>query len=245
MIFLIYIKYGVNAMLIILKKSYVVLSLVLVASMLLSAAYLGTAKEEPLLTEKVLVVDAGHGGMDGGAVGVTGVLEKNINLSVALKLKAAAEKDGWKVVMTRSSDMSLHDTESSKVRSQKRSDLQKRKEILNKNKNAIFVSIHQNKFEQAKYKGAQVFYADNEEAQKLGESIQNSLISGLDDGNTRVAKKITDEVYLLKGVKTPAVIVECGFLSNPEEEQLLTQNTYQTKVADAIFNGVCNYKGEK
>ncbi len=231
-------------MLIILKKSYVFLTLVLVISMLFSAAYFGTAKEE-VVPEKTLVIDAGHGGQDGGAVGITGVLEKNINLSIALKLKTEAEKNGWKVIMTRSSDMSLHDTESSKVRSQKRSDLQKRKSILNKNSNAIFVSIHQNKFEQSKYKGAQVFYADNEEAQKLGENIQQSLIKVLADGNNRVAKTITDEVYLLKGVKTPAVIVECGFLSNPEEEQLLTQNNYQTKVAQAIFEGVCAYKGEK
>ncbi len=228
-------------MLIILKKSYALLSLVLVFAIFFSTIYFGTAKDE-IVTDDTIIIDAGHGGTDGGAVGTTGVLEKNINLAIALKLRDIAKKDGKTVIMTRETDTDLSTTESSKVRTQKRSDLQNRKKIIEDNPNAIFVGIHQNKFEQSKYRGAQVFYADNDESAKLGQIMQKALIDGIKDGNTRVAKKTNGDIYILKGIKTPAVIVECGFLSNPEEEQLLTKNEYQTKVAQAIYEGICNYK---
>lgn len=229
-------------MLILLKKSYVALCIFLAAAIVFSAAFFGRAEDVAAPGEKnVIVIDPGHGGMDGGAVGCTGVLEKNINLSIALQLKTIAEKDGKKVIMTRDTDTSLHTTESSKIRAQKRSDLSNRKKVLEENGNAVFVSVHQNKFEQSKYCGAQVFYADNSESEALGGAVQKSLITSLADGNTRTAKKAPGEVYLLKGVKTPAVIVECGFLSNPEEEKLLTENSYQTKVAQAIYDGICAY----
>ena len=229
-------------MLILLKKSYVALCIFLAASIVFSAAFFGRAEDVSAPGEKnVIVIDPGHGGMDGGAVGCTGVLEKNINLSIALQLKTIAEKDGKKVIMTRDTDTSLHTTESSKIRAQKRSDLSNRKKVLEENGNAVFVSVHQNKFEQSKYRGAQVFYADNSESEALGGAVQKSLITSLADGNTRTAKKAPGEVYLLKGVKTPAIIVECGFLSNPEEEKLLTENSYQTKVAQAIYDGICAY----
>lgn len=229
-------------MLILLKKSYVAVCVFLAAAIIFSAVSFGRAEDVAAPNEKnVIVIDPGHGGMDGGAVGCTGVLEKNINLSIALKLKSIAEKDGKKVIMTRDTDTSLHTTESSKIRAQKRSDLSNRKRALEENAGAVFISVHQNKFEQSKYRGAQVFFADNSESEALGNSVQKSLITVLADGNTRTAKKAPREVFLLKGVKTPAVIVECGFLSNPEEEKLLTENTYQTKVAQAIYDGVCAY----
>lgn len=228
-------------MLIILKRSYVFLSLVLILTLLCSVTYFGTAKEETNIDYDTIIIDAGHGGQDGGAVGVTGVLEKNINLAIAIKLKDIAKKDGKNVIMTRDTDTDLSTTESSNVRTQKRSDLQNRKNIIEKN-NGIFIGIHQNKFEQSKYRGAQVFYANNQEAERLGLTVQKALIDGIADGNTRVAKKSEKDIYILKGIKSPAIIVECGFLSNPEEEKLLTQNDYQTKVAQAIYDGICRYK---
>lgn len=233
-------------MLIILKKSHVYLSLVLIVSILFSLSYLSIAKERDkdfaVLDKGTIIIDAGHGGMDGGAVGVGGTLEKDINLKISLKLKELAEKNGLKVIMTRDKDVSLHTTDSNKIRTQKRSDLDNRKKVLNENPNYIFVSIHQNQFEQSKYKGAQVFYADNDSSCNLGTIIQKSLIDNLQDGNTRVAKKITNDVYLLKGVQSTAVVVECGFLSNEEEEKLLNTDEYQTKVADAILKGILQFK---
>lgn len=230
-------------MLIVLRKSYVFFVLVLVGAILLSAAYFGMAKEQTVdpVENDVIIIDAGHGGMDGGAVGVSGVLEKNINLSIALKLKDIAEKDGKTVIMTRKNDVWLDNSDSNNVRTQKRSDLKNRKKFIENNPNAVFVGIHQNLFEQPKYRGAQVFYADNDDARRLGECMQQALIDGMSDGNTRVAKKAED-IYILKGVTTAAVIAECGFLSNPEEEKLLTQNEYQTKIAQSVYDGICRFK---
>lgn len=230
-------------MLILLRKYHIALCSALVLLIVSSVVFFGNADEvKAPSAEDVIVIDPGHGGMDGGAVGATGVLEKNINLSIALKLKDIAAKDGKKVIMTRDTDTSLHTTESSKIRTQKRSDLANRKKILEENPGAIFVSIHQNKFEQSKYRGAQVFCADNKSSEELGAIVQKTIIDEIADGNSRVAKKITNDVYLLKGVKSTAIIVECGFLSNPGEEKLLCENTYQTKIAQAIYDGICAYK---
>ncbi len=230
-------------MLILLKRSQIILSLVLIISVLFSLSYFSIAKEKAFVVvdKKVIIVDPGHGGIDGGAVGVNGTLEKDINLKIAYKLKNIAENNGVEVVLTRDQDVSLHTTSSDRVSSQKRSDLQFRKKFMTENPNYIFVSIHQNKFAQSKYRGAQVFYADNQLSQNLGNAIQESLITTLNDGNTRVAKKVSNDIFLLKGVNSAAVIVECGFLSNKEEEQLLNNEDYQQKIAEAIFKGVTNF----
>lgn len=197
----------------------------------------------PIATNTI-VIDAGHGGLDGGASGEKGTLEKDINLKVAMFLKDIAESDGRTVILTRTDDRSLHTTDSKKVRNQKRSDLDNRKKILNESGAVAFISVHMNKFEQTKYKGAQVFYANNDKSKTLGEKIQARLISGLNDGNTRVAKPVPVEVYLFKGTAAPAVVVECGFLSNPEEEILLGQTEYQKKLATYIYEGFKEYAGQ-
>ena len=194
----------------------------------------------PIATNTI-VIDAGHGGMDGGAVGTKGTLEKDINLKVATFLKEIAESDGKTVIMTRTDDSSLHTTDSNKIRNQKRSDLENRKKTLNESGAMAFLSIHMNKFEQSKYKGAQVFYAKNDKSKILGEKVQAKLISGLNDGNTRVAKTVPNEVYMLKGTTAPAIVVECGFLSNAEEEALLCQTEYQKKLATYIYEGFKDY----
>ncbi len=220
---------------------------ILIGIFMLSAAWPAyAAMTSTLLTnsvtpENLLIIDAGHGGLDSGAVGNSGVHEKDLNLMVAMLLKEVAEADGMNTIMTRTEDTSLHTTESSRIRTQKRSDLEVRRRILNETGSLGYISIHMNKFEQSKYRGAQVFFANNENSRKLGLCIQKSLIDGIGDGNTRIAKTAPSNIYLLKGTTQTAVVVECGFLSNPEEEQLLQNPDYQRLIAQCIYNGFKNY----
>lgn len=228
-------------MFIILKKSHIFIFVLAVCVVGLCVGMLTDstpANTTPATSNKV-VIDAGHGGMDGGATGnTTGVLEKDINLKVAGYLKEMLEQSGKTVVMTRDTDRSLSTTQSAKIRNQKKSDLESRKKTLEEHKDGIFVSIHMNKFEQPQYRGAQVFYASNEPSRALAERVQKSLIEGLADGNTRVVKPVPPEVYVLKGCTSTAIVAECGFLSNEQEEKLLASEDYQRKVAQCIFNGI-------
>jgi len=187
-------------------------------------------------TNKVIVIDAGHGSPDGGASGPSGVQEKDINLKISQKLQALVEQSGGVAVITRADDNSIHDPDKKTIREKKNSDLKNRKKITEESSADVFVSIHLNKFEQSQYYGAQVFYSvNNEKSKLLAEMIQKELIEVLDRGNKREAKPAPDTIYLLKGAKIPSVIVECGFLSNPEEERLLQNDDYQKKIAWAIY----------
>ena len=147
-------------MLFVIRKSHILLSCAIVVILVLSIGLYNYADSQPApqTNKDFLVIDAGHGGMDGGAVGTTGVLEKDVNLKVAMYLKEIAEKNGKKVIMTRDTDTSLHTTDSARVRDQKRSDLENRRQILQNNNTGIFVSIHMNKYESTDVRGAQVFY---------------------------------------------------------------------------------------
>lgn len=186
----------------------------------------------------VVVVDAGHGGYDPGKVGVSGVLEKDINLSIACKVRTILEKQGIDVIMTRSSDVDLC-TEGAV--SKKSADMRKRVEIMNASGAAIAVSIHQNSYTDPSPKGAQVFYYEtSEQGKKLADTLQNSIKAVVADDNHRVPKANCD-YYILKKVTCPVVIVECGFLSNPSEEMLLTEEDYQEKMAQGIANGIVEY----
>ena len=177
-------------MFLVIRKSQIILCSVIVLILLMSFAIYNMSATPTIATvdKNKIIIDAGHGGMDGGAVGNNGTLEKDINLKVAMFLKEIAEADGKSVIMTRDTDTSLHTTDSAKIRNQKRSDLQVRKEILQNNTDGIFVSIHMNKFEQESVRGAQVFYADNDNSRILAQNIQSALIEGIADGNKRVAK---------------------------------------------------------
>jgi len=225
------------------KNIFMLISLVFLIGYMAYIAFSSSAivANAPLLPNTI-IIDAGHGGMDGGTVGCSGALEKDLNLSVAEKLKECAEKAGYTVIMTRSEDTSLHSGENLSIRQQKRSDLEYRKSILTESGALAFISIHMNNFQNPKYKGAQVFYANNDKSKILGEAIQKSLIDGIDNNNNRAAQVAPTSIYTLKGVAETAVIVECGFLSNPEEEKLLTQPDYQQKVAECILNGLNSYK---
>jgi N-acetylmuramoyl-L-alanine amidase len=185
----------------------------------------------------VICIDAGHGGSDPGKVGDPDILEKDINLSLALKLQKVLEKNNFKVYMTRNGDYNLADSKDN----QKRSDLANRKQIIFENDPSAVISIHQNSYPSSDVHGAQVFYPQGSEKSKLlADSIQDALIQGLDSSNHRQAKS-NAEYYLFRDNPYPIVIVECGFLSNPEELKLLQSSSYQKKAAQCIYQGLKNY----
>lgn len=192
-------------------------------------------------TEPIIVIDAGHGGEDGGAVSESGVLEKDINLSIANNSADLLKIFGYKVVQTRTDDVSLDNGEDS-VHSRKVADLKKRLEIFNSGKNNIVISIHQNKFSQSKYYGTQIFYSpNNSQSQNLAECIRNSVKKCLQPNNERQCKKADGSIYLLKKAENPSVIVECGFISNPDELAKLQSDEYQKEMATAIITGFLDY----
>ena len=182
----------------------------------------------------VLVLDAGHGGEDGGAVSLTGVPESGINLAITERIDQLLGFWGAPPVVLREEDVSLHDPGADTLREKKSSDLRNRAQAVEQVENGVLLSVHQNTFTDKKYHGAQVFYAPTEGSRELAEAVQEALRAGLDPDNGRQAKPIPDSVYLLHHVTCPAVLVECGFLSNPEEEALLRSGSYQTKVAAVL-----------
>lgn len=205
-----------------------------------NARAMQTASVNP--TVRTVIVDAGHGGFDGGAVAQDGTLEKDINLAIAKRLCALLECCDVDTVMTRTGDDSIHDPSCTSIRSQKISDIRNRLHIMEQTEDSVFVSIHQNHFTQAKYHGTQVFYSGNDErSERLAHSIQTAVVSALQPDNSREIKRSGTEIYLLYHAVRPAVMVECGFLSNPEESQLLRQPEYQTQMAMAVLHGILNY----
>lgn len=186
------------------------------------------------LGEIVVIIDPGHGGEDGGAISLSGKKESDINLAISLRLDQLLHFYGVNTIMTRSDDISLHDTSAITLREKKISDLHNRVSLINAIENAVLISIHQNSFPQQKYRGLQVFYGNEDSSKLLGKNIQDYARQFLDSDNQRKLQKIPSSVYLMNHVLCQAVLVECGFLSNPIDDQLLQQNTYQTKVAITI-----------
>lgn len=186
----------------------------------------------------VVVVDAGHGGRDPGKVGVGGIQEKDLNLKIAKKVQKELEEAGCTVVMTREKDSGLYSEDAQNKRVE---DLQKRCDLVHETKPDCVVSIHQNSYPEESVCGAQTFYYEHSaEGKALAEAIQASLIENVDPENRRQAKSNTT-YYLLKKTDAPLTIVECGFLSNPDEAQLLGQEEYQQKIAHAVAEGVKTY----
>lgn len=197
-----------------------------------------TSKTDKKSEKMVIVIDPGHGGFDPGKVGVNEILEKDINLKISLLLRDLLEKEGFEVIMTRSEDCGLYDSTDS---NKKRSDMQKRVDIINNSNAIIAISIHQNSFEQESSKGAQVFYHNiSDKGKVLGETLQETIKQVIGDGNRRLAKS-NDSYYMLRKTQCPLVIVECGFLTNYGEAKLLTDETYQGKMAGAIRDGIKKY----
>ena len=220
------------------KKIMKIVSIMMISFLVLNISFLKVNAEE---NNKVIVIDPGHGGIDGGAKSENGVIEKDINLSISLKTKAALESKGYKVIMTRSEDVGLY-TEGKKVREKKIEDLGNRVKIKKENKCDAFISIHQNMFPQKNCKGAQVWSANNEPSQKLGKIIQQKFKEEVDQNDKREAKVAKKEYKISNdGYEGASVIVECGFLSNPEECELLGKEDYQNKIANTLANAIDEY----
>ena len=189
-----------------------------------------------------VIIDAGHGGVDGGTQSSDGTLEKDINLQISFKLKSLLDFLGYNTVMLRDKDELIHSEGCSSIREKKVSDQKNRLSIVKEHSNYIYVSIHQNYFTEEKYKGAQVFYSPNNGlSEALAQNIQNSLVALIQNDNTRKIKKTGSEIFILKNIEWPAVMVECGFMSNKKESELLKDEDYQKKIALAIINGIDKY----
>ena len=188
-----------------------------------------------------VILDAGHGGADGGAVGVNGVAEKDLNLAVTEALAALLREAGYEVILTRSDDrMLLSDGEDIKGH-RKENDLKNRLAIAKAHPEAIFVSIHMNTFSASKYSGLQVYYADNNESRRLAYAVQGAVAEKVQPDNHRVPHVASSSIYLLDNAVGTAVLIECGFLSNPEECALLSQKDYRARLSFSIFCGMIEY----
>ena len=193
------------------------------------------------VTNKVVIIDAGHGSPDEGAESANGVTEAQTNLKIALKVQNLLEQAGCTVILTRSDENAIYDVNSKTLRQKKNSDIKNRVKIGNESSADIFVSIHLNKIPQSQYYGWQTFYKQgNEQGKNLATCIQNSLNEAIQKENKRAPLKI-DNIYIIKNVEIPTSIIECGFLSNLEEEKLLLQDDYQNKLAWGIYTGIINY----
>lgn len=189
----------------------------------------------------VIVLDAGHGGLDSGAVGGNGTLEKDVNLSIVRILRDMLELSGFEVVLTRSEDISIYDAGVEGIRNQKLSDMDNRLEIVQSYPDSIFLCIHQNNYTDPKYFGGQMFYNNNNPDNRTLAQIMQNKFAELQPGNDREIKLSGDELFLLKSNPNPSLMIECGFLSNPDEEARLSTWEYQQQVAFTIFGGVMEF----
>lgn len=214
----------------------------LVGTLLLLVLALGRLEglTEPVMEPSVLgrtgplVLDAGHGGEDGGAVSLTGAPESQINLAIVLKLRDVLGLYGVDPILLRETDVSLHDRDAGTLREKKRSDLKNRVAAIEAVEGGTLLSIHQNTYPGSRYHGAHVFYAPTESSQALAEHFQDSIKTALQPDNERAVKRIPDTVYIMNHVTCPAVLIECGFLTNPEEEAMLRDEDYQRKLSAII-----------
>jgi N-acetylmuramoyl-L-alanine amidase len=188
--------------------------------------------------KKIILVDAGHGGIDGGASSKNGTVEKDINLSIATKLKDSLQRIGYEVIMTREEDIEIR-SNSGTIRERYNKDLRKRCDLKKSSNCDIFISIHLNHFSESKYSGAQVWYSNYKDSATLAGVAQKNLRVDLDPSNKRIQKPAKNLYKILREYDTmPSIIVECGFLSNYDEEQRLKTEQYQQKIADSISKSV-------
>lgn len=202
------------------------------------------ASGEGLIKPPTVLVDAGHGGVDGGAVSpIDGTVEKSLNLQIACKLRDMLRMFGVQVKMTRESDISVHDDDAQTIRRKKVTDLKNRLNMLNNGCCDTLISVHMNIFSQGKYHGTQVFYGGlNPQSEVLAKSVQENIKSLIQQDNSRVQKKSGKNIYLLYNARKPAIMAECGFLSNSDDLSLLKTHEYQMKIAGAISCGFIAYK---
>ncbi len=220
------------------NKKGLIFVYILVLGLFVSSAYFFSrtatvlSENMPFDNRNCVIIDAGHGGVDGGATSCTGVLESQFNLEIALKLNDLLHLLGIDTQMIRTTDCSVY-TQGSTIAQKKVSDLKERVRIVNSKSNAILVSIHQNTFQSSRYSGAQVFYAPTEGSRELAQALQSAAIQTINPTSSRKIKK-ANGIYLMQNIRCTGVLVECGFLSNPEEENLLRNGDYQRKLCAVI-----------
>jgi N-acetylmuramoyl-L-alanine amidase len=217
----------------------VVLSVFLAIGIWGSKAVTAISASAPISDRKTVIIDAGHGGVDGGATSCTGVLESQINLEIALKLDDLMHLLGINTSMIRTTDCSVF-TEGETIAQKKVSDLKERVRIVNSVDNGLLISIHQNHFSNDKYSGAQVFYAQTDGSKQLAGNLQKTLIQTINPDSHRAIKK-ADSVYLMQHIQCTGILIECGFLSNSREEYLLRDDVYQNKLCSVIATTVSNH----
>ena len=226
------------------KIIFGIISLVIV---IVSVIEVKTASEEVIkimpITNKTIIVDAGHGGIDPGSMtDDQSVKEKDVNLKITKKVKELLEASGAMVILTRNDDTSLYTEQVGKtIRQKYNENLKNRKKIIQESSADMFISIHLNKFQESKYYGAQTFYPKGkDDGKELAQFVQDELKRVVDEDNDRKIKP-RDDIYLLKNAKMPSILIECGFLSNEKESQLLADSKYQDKIAWAIYVGIQKY----
>jgi len=217
----------------------IILSVLLLVTALGSKAVTVASENSAVKHQNVIVIDAGHGGVDGGATSCTGVLESQLNLEIAMRLNDLMHLLGLQTKMVRTTDESVY-TEGESIAAKKVSDLKRRVEIVNNTENALLISIHQNYFSDQRYWGAQVFYAKTNGSKELATKMQTQLISNMNAGSKRQPKSASG-VYLMNKINTPGVLVECGFLSNPQEEAKLRSKDYQLQLCSVIASCCSDY----
>lgn len=217
----------------------VALSCLLVVTLFGNHAISAISENAPIRDRKTVIIDAGHGGVDGGATSCTGVLESQINLQIALRLDDLMHLLGIRTKMIRTTDTSVY-TDGNTIAAKKVSDLKNRVRIVNEEENAYLISIHQNYFQESKYSGAQVFYGNLPESKELAGKLQQLLIQTVNPASKRSIKP-SKEIYLLDHIQKCGVLIECGFLSNPQEEALLRDPQYQMKLCCVIACAFSQY----
>lgn len=216
-----------------------ILALTILIAMLSSRMVSVVTVEQSRPDRACVIIDAGHGGIDSGATSCTGVPESAINLQIAQRLEALLHLLGIKTVMVRTDDVSVY-TEGDTIAAQKVSDLKRRVAIVKENSAALLISIHQNYFNDARYAGAQVFYAKTQDSKQLAESLQRCFVENLNPGSNRMAKK-AGGIYLMEHIGCTGVLVECGFLSNPADDAKLQQADYQKKICAILATELSTY----
>ena len=223
-----------------LKAAYILTILAtLTLTCLGSRAVTVISQQLPIAREHCFIIDPGHGGVDGGATSCTGKLESSFNLEISLRLRDLMHFLGYQTRMIRTEDISVY-TEGETIAAKKMSDLKERVRICNETDGAILLSIHQNIYPDSRYSGAQIFHAKSQGSKELAEGLQKALISTLNPGSRRTVKQ-AEGVYLMEHISCPGVLIECGFLSNPEEEAQLRSAAYQKQLCCVIAATAANW----
>ncbi|GLC29777.1 amidase [Clostridium omnivorum] len=220
------------------------IAIVVMAAILFNTAYGNELDREDTkkAAKKIILIDPGHGGRDGGGSSKSGIVEKEVNLEISLKLREKLKEMGCEVIMTRDCDKGLY---SDTAKNKKKEDLANRCKLKKDTNCDLFISIHQNMFPESKYYGAQVWYTDNAYSKKLAHMVQENLKMDLSDNNNRIEKPARDDYRILRcEPKRPGILVECGFLSNPQEAEKLAKNEYQQKLADSLARSIKQYFDE-